>query len=166
MSFNQVMLIGNLGGDPEIKGFADGGRIASFSVATSESWKDKASGERKERTEWHRVTVQPDGLVGVVERYLRKGSKVHIVGQLRTRKWTGTDGVERYATEVVIGGLHGQLTMLDGAAGARGQQDAGRPAGEGSGGNAGPRNAEAVEREKAAKKPAAFDDDMDDDVPF
>ena len=153
-SFNQVMLIGNLGADPEVKSFQNGGRVANFSVATSEKWKDKASGEPRERTEWHRVVVQPDGLVGVVERYLRKGSKVHIVGQLQTRKWTDRDGVERYATEVVIGGLHGQLTMLDGA-----NRDGSAGGGAAAATPAGGARAEAGRR--------YFDDtDGDDDVPF
>jgi len=148
-SFNQVMLIGNLGADPEVKSFANGGRVANFSVATSEKWKDKASGEPRERTEWHRIVVQPDGLVGVVEKYLRKGSKVHVVGQLQTRKWTGSDGVERYATEVVIG-LHGQLTMLDGA-----NRDSG------AGGGAAAPAAGGARAEAAGRY---FDGD--DDVPF
>lgn len=140
-SVNKVILIGNLGADPEIKSFQSGGRIANLRIATSESWKDKQSGDRKERTEWHSVTIASDGLVGVVERYLRKGSKVYLEGQLRTRKWQDQNGNDRYTTEVSVGGMGGVLTMLDG------------PQGDGqrkpdSGGHA----------------PAA--DDLDDDCPF
>ncbi len=116
-SVNKVILIGNLGADPEIKSFQSGGRIANLRLATSESWKDKATGEKKERTEWHSVTINSDGLVGVVERYLRKGSKVYIEGKLQTRKWTDKDGGDRYSTEVVVGGIGGSLVMLDGAQG-------------------------------------------------
>lgn len=113
-SLNKVMLIGNLGADPEVRIFTNGGRIANLRIATSESWKDKATGERKEKTEWHSVVLQSDGLVGVAERYLRKGSKVYIEGQLRTRKWQDQSGNDRYTTEVSVGGLNGVLTMLDG----------------------------------------------------
>ncbi len=116
-SVNKVILIGNLGADPEVKSFQNGGRIANLRIATSESWKDKQTGERKERTEWHTVTIASDGLVGVVERYLRKGSKVYIEGQLRTRKWQDQNGNDRYSTEVNVGGMGGVLTMLDGAQG-------------------------------------------------
>ena len=113
-SVNKVILIGNLGADPEVKSFQNGGRIASLRIATSESWKDKASGERKERTEWHNITISGDGLVGVVERYLKKGSKVYVEGSLRTRKWQDRDGQDRYTTEVVVAGQGGSLVMLDG----------------------------------------------------
>ncbi len=113
-SLNKVCLIGNLGADPEVKSFQNGGRIANLRIATSESWKDKATGEKKERTEWHSVTINSDGLVGVVERFLRKGSKVYIEGQLRTRKWQDASGNDRYSTEVNVGGIGGVLTMLDG----------------------------------------------------
>lgn len=113
-SLNKVMLIGNLGSDPEVKSFANGGRIANLRVATTERWKSK-EGERKERTEWHSITVQSDGLVGVVEKYLRKGSKIYVEGQLRTRKWQDQSGNDRFTTEIVVGGMGGTLTMLDGA---------------------------------------------------
>ena len=102
-SVNKVILIGNLGQDPEVKSFQNGGRIANLRIATSENWKDKNTGERKERTEWHTVVLQSDGLVGVAERYLRKGSKVYIEGQLRTRKWQDQSGNDRYSTEVSVG---------------------------------------------------------------
>ena len=114
-SVNKVIIVGNLGADPEVKSFQNGGRICNLRIATSESWKDKASGERKERTEWHSVVISSDGLVGVAERYLRKGSKVYIEGQLRTRKWQDQSGNDRYSTEVNVGGMGGVLTMLDGA---------------------------------------------------
>lgn len=116
-SVNKVILIGNLGADPEIKSFQNGGKIANLRIATSEQWKDRMSGERKERTEWHSVVINGDGLVGVVERFLKKGSKVYIEGNLRTRKWQDRDGNDRYTTEVVVAGVGGSLTMLDGPSG-------------------------------------------------
>ncbi|TCM18024.1 single-strand binding protein [Novosphingobium sp. PhB165] len=119
-SVNKVILIGNLGADPEVKSFQNGGRIANLRIATSENWKDRATGERKERTEWHSVVIQSEGLVGVVERFLRKGSKIYIEGQLRTRKWQDQNGNDRYTTEVSVGGVGGVLTMLDGAQGGAG----------------------------------------------
>jgi single-strand DNA-binding protein len=117
-SVNKVIIVGNLGRDPEIRSFQNGGRVASFSVATSESWKDKTSGERKEKTEWHRISVLNDNLVGIVEKYLKKGSKVYLEGQLETRKWTDKDGQEKFSTEVVLRPFRGELTMLDGRSGA------------------------------------------------
>jgi single-strand DNA-binding protein len=119
-SVNKVILIGNLGADPEIKSFQNGGKIANLRIATSEQWKDRMSGERKERTEWHSVVINGDGLVGVVERFLKKGSKVYIEGNLRTRKWQDRDGNDRYTTEVVVAGVGGSLTMLDGPSGGGG----------------------------------------------
>ena len=121
-SVNKAILIGNLCADPEIKSFQNGGKIANLRLATNEAWKDRTTGERKERTEYHNVTINGDGLIGVVERYLRKGSKVYVEGSLRTRKWQDRDGNDRYSTEIVIAGMGGSLTMLDGAAdgGARG----------------------------------------------
>ncbi|AOR76308.1 single-stranded DNA-binding protein [Novosphingobium resinovorum] len=112
-SVNKVIILGHLGADPEIKSFQNGGRIATFRVATSESWKDRQTGDRKERTEWHSVTIGSDGLVSVAERFLRKGSKVYIEGQLRTRKWQDQNGNDRYTTEVSVGGHGGVMTMLD-----------------------------------------------------
>ena len=114
-SVNKVILIGNLGRDPEIRSTNDGTRVANLSLATSESWKDKATGERKERTEWHRVVVFNDRLVDIIEKYLKKGSKVYLEGALQTRKWTDKEGQERYTTEVVLQKFRGELTMLDGA---------------------------------------------------
>ena len=116
-SVNKVIIVGNLGADPEIKSFSNGGKIANLRVATSESWKDRQSGERKERTEWHSVTVHGEGLVGVVERFLRKGSKVYFEGKLQTRKWQDQAGQDRYSTEIVVG-MGGAMVMLDGAQGS------------------------------------------------
>ncbi len=117
-SVNKVIIIGNLGKDPEVRAFQNGGRVCSLSVATSESWKDKASGEKKERTEWHRVSIFNDNLITVAERYLKKGSKVYLEGQLETRKYQDKDGVEKYSTEVVLRPYRGELTLLDGRSGA------------------------------------------------
>ena len=172
-SVNKVILIGNLGADPEVKSFQNGGRIANLRIATSENWKDKASGERKERTEWHTVVVQSDGLVGVVERYLRKGSKIYIEGQLRTRKWQDKDGNDRYSTEVSVGGIGGVLTMLDGAPGAggggAGAGGGGQRAGGGSdwGGGSGGGGSRAPLGGGGGGAPSGgFADDLDDDIPF
>lgn len=151
-SVNKAIIVGNLGADPEIKSFQNGGRIANMRIATSESWKDKATGERKERTEWHSVTVQGDGLVGVVKRFLKKGSKVYLEGKLQTRKWQDRDGVDRYTTEVMVG-VGGNLTMLDGAKG--GQDDAPRSEGR-----------DLSHRNQNGFGGAAFPDDLDDEVPF
>jgi single-strand DNA-binding protein len=113
-SLNKATIIGHLGKDPEIRSFPNGGRAASFSIATSERWKDKESGERKERTEWHRISILNEGLVTVAEKYLKKGAKVYIEGKLETRKWTDKDGQEKYTTEVVLRPYSGELIMLDG----------------------------------------------------
>ena len=133
MSVNKVILIGNLGQDPEIRSFANGGKVANLSVATSEKWKDKSTGECRERTEWHRVAIMSEGLVNVVERYLKKGSKVYIEGQLETRKWQDQSGQDRYSTEVVLRGFGGALQMLDGQSGeqrqSRDERQGGAPAG-------------------------------------
>ena len=112
--FNQCTFIGRLGADPEVKSFQNGGRVANLRIAVGERWKDKATGEQKERTEWVTLNVTSDGLIGVVERYLRKGSRIMVQGQLRTRKWQDKDGQDRYATEVVVGGFGGTLVMLGG----------------------------------------------------
>ncbi len=112
-SVNKVMLVGNVGKDPEIRSTQDGTRVASFSIATSEKWRDKASGERKERTEWHNVVVFNEQLVGVVENYVKKGSKLYVDGALQTRKWTDKNGQERYSTEVVLQKFRGEIQLLD-----------------------------------------------------
>jgi single-strand DNA-binding protein len=120
-SVNKVILVGNLGRDPELRSTQDGMRIANLNLATSESWRDRASGERKERTEWHRVVIFNERLAEIAEKYLRKGSKVYVEGQLQTRKWTDQQGQERYSTEVVLTRFKGELTMLEGAGGAGGR---------------------------------------------
>ena len=167
-SVNKVILIGNLGQDPEVKSFQNGGRIANLRIATSESWKDKATGEKKERTEWHSVVLQSDGLVGVAERFLRKGSKVYIEGQLRTRKWQDQTGNDRYTTEISVGGVGGVLTMLDGAPGGGGGQRSGG-GGEWGGGSGGGWNQGGGSSGGGASGGAGrggFADDLDDDIPF
>ncbi|KZY21969.1 single-stranded DNA-binding protein, partial [Erythrobacter sp. HI0038] len=136
-SLNKVMLIGNLGADPEIRSFQNGGKVANLRIATSETWKDRNTGERQERTEWHTVAIFSEGLVGVVERFLRKGSKVYIEGQLQTRKWQDQSGNDRYSTEVVLRGLNGTLTMLDGAQGGSGGGGGGQRGGGYGGGGGG-----------------------------
>lgn len=113
-SINKVILVGNLGADPEIRRTADGKPIANLRIATSESWKDKSTGEKRERTEWHRVVCFSEGLCRVIEQYTRKGSKLYVEGQLQTRKWTDKDGVERYSTEIVMQGFNSQLVLLSG----------------------------------------------------
>lgn len=113
-SVNKVVLVGNLGAEPDVRTMQTGGRVCNLSIATSESWKDKNSGERQERTQWHRVVVFNENIVGVCEKYLRKGSKVYLEGQLETRKWTDNSGVEKYSTEIVLRPFRGELTMLDG----------------------------------------------------
>ena len=167
-SLNKVMLIGNLGADPEIRSFQNGGRVANLRIATSETWKDKNTGERQERTEWHTVAIFSDGLVGVVERFLRKGSKVYIEGQLQTRKWQDQQGNDRYSTEVVIRGLGGTLTMLDGASGGGGggqrsgggwNQGSGSDSSSGGGWNQGGGSG-------GGSQSGAGINDLDDDIPF
>ncbi|MGZ3172663.1 MAG: single-stranded DNA-binding protein [Croceibacterium sp.] len=168
-SVNKVILIGNLGADPEIKSFQNGGRIANLRIATSENWKDKATGERKERTEWHTVVLQSDGLVGVAERFLRKGSKVYIEGQLRTRKWQDQSGNDRYTTEVSVGGIGGVLTMLDGApgGGSGGQRGGGdwNQGGASSGGGS-TFGSGSTGGGSSGGGTSSFSDDLDDDIPF
>ena len=168
-SVNKVILIGNLGADPEVKSFQNGGRIANLRIATSENWKDKNTGERKERTEWHTVVLQSDGLVGVAERYLRKGSKVYIEGQLRTRKWQDQSGNDRYSTEVSVGGMGGVLTMLDGAPGGGGGQRGGgdwNQSGGSSGGGSGGSSSWGQGGGSSGGGSSNFGDDLDDDIPF
>ncbi|NBC89060.1 MAG: single-stranded DNA-binding protein, partial [Alphaproteobacteria bacterium] len=136
-SLNKVMLIGNLGADPEVRSFQNGGRVCNLRLATSETWKDRNTGERQERTEWHNVAIFSDGLVNVAENYLRKGSKVYIEGKLQTRKWQDQSGQDRYSTEVVLRGYDGTLTMLDGAPGAGGGGGGRSGGGFGGGGGGG-----------------------------
>ena len=155
-SVNKVILIGNLGKDPEIRRTQDGRPVANLSVATSESWRDKATGERREKTEWHRVVIFNEGLCKIVEQYLKKGSKVYLEGSLQTRKWQDQQGQDRYSTEVVLQGFNSQLTMLD-RAGSGGGGETSTPEDFGSSGPT------------AARKPemaGAKRGDMDDEIPF
>lgn len=166
-SVNKVILIGNLGADPEIKSFQNGGKIANIRIATSENWKDKMTGERKERTEWHNVVINGDGLVGVVERFLKKGSKIYIEGSLRTRKWQDRDGNDKYTTEIVVAGTGGTMTMLDGAQGGGGGSRGGDGWGNGGGDSGGGGGAGGFGGgSSGGGGRAPFDDDLDDDVPF
>lgn len=167
-SVNKVILVGNLGQDPEIRSFQSGDRVANFSIATSESWKDKATGEKKERTEWHRVSVTNQGLVKVIESYVKKGSKLYIEGKLETRKWTDQSGVEKYTTEVVLRPYGGELTLLDsrnsgGQQGGGGFNDGG---GYSQGGDFGaPQGGGQQQQQQQSAAPAAVND-LDDEIPF
>ena len=165
-SVNKVILIGNLGADPEVKSFQNGGRIANLRIATSENWKDKNTGERKERTEWHNVVLQSEGLVGVAEKYLRKGSKIYIEGQLRTRKWQDQSGNDRYTTEVSVGGMGGVMTMLDGAPGGGGGSQRGGDWQGGSSGGGDPNWSQRSGASGGGGGGSNFADDLDDDIPF
>jgi single-strand DNA-binding protein len=160
-SVNKVILVGNLGRDPEIRSTQDGTRVANLSLATSDTWRDKTTGERRERTEWHRVVIFNDRIVDVCERYLKKGSKIYIEGALQTRKWTDQSGTEKYTTEVVLQKFRGELTMLDGrgggGAGAGESEDAGGGFSDSGGSGAG----------RMGRAPAgAGGGDLDDDIPF
>jgi single-strand DNA-binding protein len=164
-SVNKVILIGNLGKDPEIRRTQDGRPIANLSIATSESWRDKATGERKEKTEWHRVVVFNEGLCKVIEQYLKKGAKVYLEGALQTRKWTDKDGHDKYSTEVVLQGFNSTLTMLDG----RGGGGAGAGSSDMGGddfGSSGPSGGGGAPARKPAMASAGKRDDMDDEIPF
>jgi single-strand DNA-binding protein len=165
-SVNKVILVGNLGRDPEIRSTQDGMRIANLNLATSESWRDKMSGERKEKTEWHRVVIFNERLTELAEKYLRKGSKVYVEGALQTRKWTDNAGVEKYSTEVVLQRFRGELTMLDGAAGGRGQGGGAGEGGydEGDAGSFGAPRAAASPMGGGAR--GGRNADLDDEIPF
>lgn len=152
----KVIIVGNLGADPEVKSFQNGGKIANLRIATSETWKDRATGERKERTEWHSVVIQGDGLVGIAERFLKKGSKIYVEGKLQTRKWQDQSGNDRYSTEVVVG-FGGSLTMLDGPSGNR---DSGSGGGD-RGGSSGWGDSSG-----GASNGGGWGDDDGSDVPF
>ncbi|RKQ68981.1 single-strand binding protein [Litorimonas taeanensis] len=145
-SVNKVILIGHVGKDPEIRSFSNGGKVANFSIATSEHWKNK-QGERQEKTEWHNIAVFNDGLVGVVERYIKKGAKLYIEGKLQTRKWTDRDGNDKYTTEVVLQGYSGIIKMLDSRSGNDG-------------------SSRQASRTQSADTKAETDFDLDDDIPF
>jgi single-strand DNA-binding protein len=178
-SVNKVILIGNLGADPEIRRTQDGRPIANLRLATTESWRDKASGEKREKTEWHRVVIFSEPLCKVVEQYVKKGAKLYIEGQLQTRKWQDQQGQDRYSTEVVLQGFNGVLTMLDGRGGSAGagmqesgQSDYGAPddfggssgGGYGGGGGYGSGDRKPAARAGGGGKP--FDKKIDDEIPF
>ena len=160
-SVNKVILVGNLGKDPEIRRTQDGRPIANLTVATSETWRDKNTGERKEKTEWHRVVIFNEGLCKVAEQYLKKGAKVYVEGALQTRKWTDQSGVEKYSTEVVLQGFNSTLTMLDGRGGGGGGSFGSDDSGDF--GSSGPVSS-APRRAVAAG--GGRNNDMDDDIPF
>ena len=153
-SVNKVILVGNLGADPEVRNLPSGGKVVNLSVATSENWKDKNTGERREKTEWHRVVIFSEGLARVAESYLRKGSKVYLEGQLQTRKWQDQSGADKYSTEVVLQGFNSNLTLLDG----RGDGD--------NAGFSGPSTSRSEGRRPSSNAPAFEPAGMDDDIPF
>jgi len=177
-SVNKVILVGNLGADPEVRNLPSGGKVVNLSVATSEQWRDKNSGERKERTEWHRVVIFSEGLVRVAEQYLKKGAKVYIEGSIQTRKWQDNSGQDKYSTEIVLQGFNSTLTMLDGRSegggdsaggfsgpaersgnyGGGGQRDSGFGGGGGNAGGGRP--------ERRPSAAPAFEGGADDDIPF
>jgi len=169
-SVNKVILIGNLGRDPEVRSFQNGGKVCSLRIATSESWKDKATGERKERTEWHSVSILSEPLVKIAEQYLKKGAKIYVEGQLETRKWQDQSGADRYSTEVVLRPYNGVLTMLDGrdGGGNGGYEDRGGSYGGGSGGGAygGSGGGFGGGSGGGSGAPAGGRSDFDDDIPF
>ncbi|MDR3509707.1 MAG: single-stranded DNA-binding protein [Caulobacteraceae bacterium] len=165
-SVNKVILVGNLGKDPEIRTLTSGDRVANLTVATSETWRDRQSGERKEKTEWHRVVIFNDNLVKVAESYLRKGAKVYIEGSLQTRKWTDQSGQEKYSTEVVLQKFRGELTMLDGKGGGSDEREEGGFSGGGSYGGGGGGGFQPQQRAPAAGPRESFSADLDDEIPF
>ena len=165
-SVNKVILVGNLGADPEVRNLPSGGKVVNLSVATSESWKDRNTGERREKTEWHRVVIFSEGLTRIAEQYLRKGSKVYLEGQLQTRKWQDQSGQDKYSTEIVLQNFNSNMTLLDG----RGDNEGG---GGGGGGFSGPRSYEdrgggRGEGGGGGRRPSApaFESGGDDDIPF
>lgn len=172
-SVNKVILIGNLGADPEIRRTQDGRPIANLNIATSETWRDRNSGERKEKTEWHRVVIFNEGLCKVAEQYLKKGAKVYIEGQLQTRKWQDKDGQDKYSTEVVLQGFNSTLTMLDGRGegGGGGARGGSADYGGGGGGNFGDDYGQSSTPARSGGGNTGgggggFSRDMDDDIPF
>jgi single-strand DNA-binding protein len=163
-SVNKVILIGNLGRDPEIRSMQDGGRVANLSLATSESWRDKSSGDRREKTEWHRVVIFNDRLVDVVEKYLKKGAKIYVEGQLQTRKWTDQSGVEKSSTEVVLQKFRGELTMLDGRSGGGGEGGGFGESGDYGGGSGGGYSGGGSGGGRSSG--GGGGGDLDDEIPF
>ena len=160
-SVNKVILVGNLGADPEARSLNNGGEVVNLRVATSESWNDKSSGQRQERTEWHNVVIFNENLGKVAKSYLKKGSKVYLEGQIQTRKWQDQSGNDRYTTEIVLNRFRGELVLLDraGEGGGRSDFGGGEDFGGGFGGGGG-------SKPQSRPQPAAFDTDLDDDVPF
>jgi single-strand DNA-binding protein len=163
-SVNKVILIGNLGRDPEVRSFANGGKVCNLRIATSETWKDKSSGEKKERTEWHSVAIMSEPLANLAERYLKKGSKVYLEGQIETRKWQDSSGADKYSTEVVLRPFNSTMTFLDGPSGQSGQGDGGQRGGYDQSGGA----PDQYERNKLPREgaPAGGRFDDDDEIPF
>jgi single-strand DNA-binding protein len=170
-SVNKVIIVGNLGRDPEVRSFQNGGKVVNLNIATSETWRDKASGERKERTEWHRVSILNEALAKVAEQYLRKGSKVYIEGQLETRKWQDQSGAEKYTTEIVLRPYRGEMTLLDGreggsgGGGGGGYDDRGGYDDYGSGQGGGGSGASSGGG-RGSSAPSGGRSDMDDEIPF
>lgn len=150
-SVNKVILLGNLGRDPEVRSFQNGGKVCNLRIATSETWKDKTTGERREKTEWHQVAIFSEGLVRLAEQYLKKGSKVYIEGQSQTRKWQDQSGADKYSTEVVLQGYGGTLTMLDGPSGGDNRQGGGQSQG-------------GHDQSQGGGRPSSRD--LDDEIPF
>lgn len=175
-SVNKVILVGNLGRDPEVRSFPNGGKVCNLRIATSETWRDRQTGERKEKTEWHSVAIFNEGLANVAERFLRKGSKVYIEGQLQTRKWQDAQGQDKYSTEIVLQGFNSVLTMLDGAPGGGGGgasrgggDDWGAGSGDSFAGQSSSRSGGGFgggSGSGARSGGSSFPDDLDDDVPF
>jgi single-strand DNA-binding protein len=173
-SVNKVIIVGNLGRDPEVRSFQNGGKVVNLNVATSETWRDKQSGERKERTEWHRVSILNENLAKVAEQYLKKGSKVYIEGQLETRKWQDQSGAEKYTTEIVLRPFRGELTLLDGRDGGsggggyddRGGQDEGGQGGGGYGGGSSGGRGGYGGGSAGGSQGGGGRSDMDDEIPF
>nr|WP_233348999.1 single-stranded DNA-binding protein [Henriciella marina] len=158
---NKVIIIGNLGADPEVRQFQNGGQVCNLRIATSETWKDKNTGERREKTEWHQVAIFSEGLVRIAQQYLKKGSKVYVEGKLQTRKWQDQSGADRYSTEIVLQGFDGTLTMLDSAGGGQGGGGGGggrSGGGNYGGGGGGPRQLDGP--------PQDFNQDFEDEIPF
>jgi single-strand DNA-binding protein len=167
-SVNKVILVGNLGKDPEIRRTQDGRPIANLRIATSETWRDKSTGERREKTEWHSVVIFNENLCKIAEQYLKKGAKVFIEGQLQTRKWQGQDGQDRYSTEVVLQGFNGNLTMLDGRSGGGGMSEGSQAdyGGDSGGGYEAPARSPSRGGGGGSKGGGGFDKQLDDEIPF
>ena len=168
-SVNKVIIVGNLGRDPEVRSFPNGGKVVNLNIATSETWRDKASGERKERTEWHRVSILSEPLAKIAEQYLKKGSKVYLEGQLETRKWQDQSGNDRYSTDVVLRQYNSAMVLLDGRSeggGGGGGYGGGSSSSYGGGSDDFGGGGGGGSKPQQRPQPAAFDTDLDDDVPF